>query len=157
MNFWDEYISTNWEDNNLLSYYRLREDADISALAVKINRMAEKNWPDDKPYRSLFSLQPIQDIHLPVGEVQGEINKAKGNPFYVKVFFWIALVILLVACFNYAGLLNVAFMGRYREIGVRKAIGANRGQLLGQLFSESVLLTGLSLFSCHKSPLYAQA
>lgn len=143
--WWNEYVTTNWEDNSFVTYLRLREDADVPALAERITRMVEKNWPKDQVFRSSFSLQPVSDIHLAVQEVQGEINRSKGNIFYVKVFFWIALVILLVACFNYAGLLNVAFMGRYREIGVRKAIGADRGQLLRQLFSESVLLTSLSL------------
>lgn len=143
--WWDEYVTTNWEDNSFVSYLRLREDTDLTVLAEKITNMAERNWPQEEAFTSTFSLQPVQDIHLYAQEVQGEINKSKGNIFYVKVFFWIALVILLVACFNYAGLLNVAFMGRYREIGVRKAIGANRRQLLWQLFSESVLLTTLSL------------
>lgn len=143
--WWDEYTSTNWVDNSFLTYLRIREDADVPALAEKITNLAEKNWPQDETFRSSFALQPVGDIHLSALEVQGEINRSKGNIFYVKVFFWIALVILLVACFNYAGLLNVAFMGRYREIGVRKAIGANRSQLLWQLFSESTLLTTLSL------------
>jgi putative ABC transport system permease protein len=143
--FWDEFVSTNWEDNNFLSYMRLRRDADVGELERKITNMAERNWPEEVRFASTFSLQAVQDIHLQGKEVQGEINKAVGNPFYVKVFFWIGLVILLVACFNYAGLLNVAFMGRYREIGVRKAIGANKGQLLRQFFSESFLLTSLSL------------
>ena len=143
--WWDEYTSTNWEDNSFLTYLRIREDADVPALAEKITSLAEKNWPKEESFRSNFQLQPVQDIHLAELDIQGEINRSKGNLFYVKVFFWIALVILLVACFNYAGLLNVAFMGRYREIGVRKAIGANRKQLLWQLFSESMLLTTLSL------------
>lgn len=143
--WWDEYTSTNWEDNSFLTYLRIREDADLPALTEKIGKMAGENWPQDEAFRSTFQLQPVGDIHLSTLEVQGEVNRSKGNIFYVKVFFWIALVILLVACFNYAGLLNVAFMGRYREIGVRKAIGANRAQLLWQLFSESTLLTTLSL------------
>ncbi|PHN01944.1 ABC transporter permease [Flavilitoribacter nigricans] len=143
--WWDEYTSTNWDDNSFLTYLRVREDANLAALAEKITGMAERNWPQDEEFRSRFEMQPVQDIHLSELEVQGEINRSKGNLFYVRVFFWIALVILLVACFNYAGLLNVAFMGRYREIGVRKAIGANRRQLLWQLFSESMLLTTVSL------------
>lgn len=145
--WWDEYVSTNWNDNSFVTYLRIREDADIPALAEKITNLAQKNWPQDETFASTYTLQPVQDIHLHAGEIQGEINRSRGNIFYVKVFFWIALVILLVACFNYAGLLNVAFMGRYREIGVRKAIGANKGQLLWQLFSESVLLTTLSLLA----------
>lgn len=143
--WWDEYVSTNWEDNSFVTYLRIREDTDVSVLAEKITNLAEKNWPQDEAFNSTFTLQPVQDIHLYTGEIQGEINKSKGNRFYINIFFWIALVILLVACFNYAGLLNVAFMGRYREIGVRKAIGANRSQLLWQLFSESLLLTTMTL------------
>ncbi|MCB0608359.1 MAG: ABC transporter permease [Lewinellaceae bacterium] len=143
--WWDEFMQTNWNRNSLITYFKVRPDADIPELGRKITAMAKSNWPKDAPFTSEFFLQPVQDIHLYAHDVEGEINNARGNAFYIRLFFWIALVILLVACFNYAGLLNVAFLGRSREIGVRKAVGAGKGQLLNQFFLESALLTGVAL------------
>lgn len=143
--WWDSFTSDNWHRNSFVTYFKLRPDANASALAAKIENLAKQNWPADAPFRSSFSLQPVQDIHLYPATVEGEIVQSKGNALYVRIFFWVALVILLVACFNYTGLLNVSFMGRAKEIGVRKTIGASGGQLLRQFFTESLLLTGAAL------------
>src|SRR5690606_8955653 len=96
-------------------------------------------------FNSTFLIQPVQDIHLYAHEVEGEINQQKGKALYVKFFFWIGIIILLVACFNYAGLLNISFMDRAREIGMRQIMGAGKLQLLWQFFSESLLLTSGSM------------
>ena len=155
-NFWENFVQNNWDRNSLITYLKLRTDADVASLEKKITRLAAENWPQDKEFNSTFVLQPVQDIHLYPGNVEGEINKSKGNGFYIDLFFWIALVILLVACFNYTGLLNVAFMGRSREIGVRKVMGAERRQLLWQFLSESLLLTSFSMLLAWLILHYAQ-
>ena len=155
-NWWDDFTSTNWHRNAFLTYFKLRKDANIASLENKITRLASENWPEDQLFNSQFALQPVKDIHLYAGEVEGEINKSKGNLFYINIFFWIAFVILLVACFNYTGLLNVAFMGRSREIGVRKVMGAGRKQLLWQFLIESLLLTSFSMLLAWVILQYAQ-
>lgn len=143
--WWDEFMTTNWHRNSLLTYMKLRPGAPAESLGARITQLTRENWPEGQPFNTRFRLQPVQDIHLYAGEVEGEINQAPGNAFYVSTFFWFALVILLVACFNYTGLLNVAFQGRSREIGVRKAVGASRGSLSGQFFAESLLLTATAM------------
>lgn len=139
--WWNEFMATNWNRNSVLTYMKLRPDTKVESLGQRITQLTRENWPDGQPFNTQFRLQPVQDIHLYAGEVEGEINQTPGNAFYVSTFFWFGLVILLVACFNYTGLLNVAFQGRSREIGVRKAVGAGRGSLAVQFFAESLLLT----------------
>ena len=142
---WNEFMQTNWDRNAAVTYFRLKPQTRLASLENKITNLVKENWPKEAVFRSSFILQPVQDIHLYKNEVQGEINKNKGNAFYVNIFFWIAIVVLLVACFNYTGLLNVSFINRSKEIGVRKVIGAGRVQLLWQFFTESFLLTSVAL------------
>ncbi|MEO8765387.1 MAG: FtsX-like permease family protein [Ginsengibacter sp.] len=142
---WDEFIRTNWQRNAAVTYFKLKPQTKLVSLENKITNLVKENWPKGTAFQSNFILQPVQDIHLYKTEVQGEINKSKGNAFYITIFFWIAVVVLLVACFNYTGLLNVSFINRAKEIGVRKIIGAGRSQLLWQFFTESFLLTSIAL------------
>ncbi len=144
-NWYDDFISTSWHRNAFLTYFKLRDDSDVVNLEKKITALAEENWPVEEKFTSQFVLQDVRDIHLYPEQVEGEINHQKGNIFYVNLFFWIGILILLVATFNYTGLLNMAFMRRSTEIGIRKAVGAGKRQLLAQLLTESLLLTSVSL------------
>ncbi len=143
--WYDNFVATDWDENQFITYFKILPNTDLNNLGNKITALAVKNNSSNEAYNSIFSLQPIQDIHLYKGEVQGEINKTKGNALYVKLFFWVAIFILLVACFNYAGLQNIAFMDRSKEIGLRQIVGAGKMQLLWQFLSESLLLTTVSM------------
>ena len=146
LNFWKDFVATAWDQNAMITYMKLRPETNLTTLGDKITQLTKSNWPaKQEPFPAQFHLQPVEDIHLEEANVDGGVNWMPGNAFYVRIFFWVALVILLVACFNYTGLLNVSYLERSREIGVRKAIGAARSSLLLQFLIESMLLTGTSL------------
>lgn len=138
-------LLTDWRRNQMITYLKLIPDADIAALGDKVTALARENYPEDRVFSSEYTIQPIQDIHLYENEVEREINKNKGNGLYVRLFFWVGLVILLIACFNYAGLLNIAFIDRSKEIGLRQIVGAGKFQLLKQFLVESTLLISVSM------------
>ncbi len=142
---WNNYYSMDWSSNNFINYMKLLPDANVNDLEGKITSLAQANNTENPTYNSTFSLQSVKDIHLHSERVESEINKSKGNNMYVKLFFWTGLFILLVACFNYAGLLNISFMDRSKEIGLRQTAGASKPQLLMQFLSESLLLTIVSM------------
>lgn len=142
---YDEFMATDWSNNQFITYLKILPKIDLAVLEQNITALTKKNIPVNDAFSSTFSLQEVKDIHLYSGIVEGEINKDKGNSLYVKLFFWIGIFILLVACFNYAGLLNIAFMDRAKEIGLRQIVGAGKIQLLWQFLSESLLLTTLSM------------
>ncbi|WP_422082870.1 ABC transporter permease [Ulvibacterium sp.] len=143
--WFDEFMSSNWSNNQLITYFKVLPGTDLDVLGKKITALTRENYPVDKMFNNTFWVQPVQDIHLYENEVESEINKGKGNGLYVRLFFWVSILILLVACFNYAGLLNIAFIDRAKEIGLRQIVGAGKLHLLWQFLSESLLLISISM------------
>ncbi len=90
-----------------------------------------------------FWLVPLTAIHLR-GKQQIELSP-NGDIQYVYVFSAVALFILLIACVNFMNLATARSAGRAREVGVRKVLGSQRGQLIGQFMTESVLTAVLAM------------
>lgn len=90
-----------------------------------------------------YFLQPVADIHLH-SNLEGEF-KANGNYLYVYIFISIAVFILVLACINFINLATARSADRAKEVGVRKAMGSDRKQIITQFLMEAVLLTMFSL------------
>jgi putative ABC transport system permease protein len=86
-----------------------------------------------------YFLQPIKDIHLKSNH-HGEI-KPNGNMMNVYLFTIISIFILIIACINFVNLSTAQSAKRAKEVGVRKAIGSLRSNLIGQFLTESVILS----------------
>ncbi len=106
-----------------------------------------------------FIIQPLQEIHWDT-ELRGDIGP-KGSRMYVSIFLTAAILVLLIASFNFMNLSTARYSVRMKEVGVRKVAGANRGKLMTQFLIESFLLTGISvvlgvaLFKVFAPQLYA--
>lgn len=90
-----------------------------------------------------YFLQPLADIHLH-SNLEAEM-RANGNYLYVYIFISIAIFILVLACINFINLATARSVDRAKEVGVRKAMGSGRGQIVAQFLMEAILLTFISL------------
>lgn len=90
-----------------------------------------------------YFLQPIASIHLH-SNLQSEM-RVNGNYLYVNIFIFIAIFILVLACINFINLATARSADRAREVGVRKAMGSDRGQIIAQFLLEALVLTFISL------------
>lgn len=144
--WYSEYVSTDWESSEYVTYLKLKPGTDSEALARKINELVKRNYPSNKDYRSTFSLMPLSDIHFYQDNAQdNELNANSIKPFYLYLFAAVGVLLLLIACLNYMNLSTAAALKRTAEIGTRKSLGALKGQLVGQFIMDSLVLSALSL------------
>jgi putative ABC transport system permease protein len=137
---------TNWWNDDYYTYILLNNTANAPALNKKIEHIMEKYYGKQNKamgFDGLHFLQPLTDIHLH-SDLIAEIN-ANGSITALRIFIAIAIFLLLVACINYINLTTATSFRRAKEIGIRKVVGAERRQLMGQFLSESVLITVMAL------------
>jgi len=91
-----------------------------------------------------FVLQPLNEMHL-TPDIWVSYETAPHNPTYSYILGGIGLLILLIACINFMTLSVGQSTRRAREVGMRKALGAYRGQLMKQYWGESLIMTAISL------------
>jgi putative ABC transport system permease protein len=136
------YTIDKWNNSSFVTYVLLDDNATLSIVNDKV-----KNILDNKPTLeegAFLSLQPLDDIHLSSG-IDFESSRT-GNKQYVNIFFTSAIFILLIACINFMNMSTAQAMRRAREVGLRKAIGAEKGQLIVQFLFETTILALFSLF-----------
>ncbi len=148
---WDLFATTNqlakmnepWRPNFVSLYVQLADNADLTTVSLKIRdvKLHHVNAVLAKKKPALF-LQPMNKWHL-YDEFKSGINTG-GRIQYVWLFGIIGVFVLLLACINFMNLSTARSEKRAREVGIRKAIGSLRSQLIYQFFSESLLCVFLA-------------
>jgi putative ABC transport system permease protein len=144
-------VSQALEDwNNYYSsyvYFKLKDGKEISDVERALNDISKQKYANlkletrDKGYE--FYLHPLTEI-TPGPELSNQMGH--GLPSMVLVFLGtLAGVIMIMACFNYTNLMIAKSLSRAREIGVRKAIGAQRWQVFFQFITEAIVFSVFAL------------
>ncbi|MCG8307650.1 MAG: ABC transporter permease [Cytophagales bacterium] len=152
---WDQYLSTNtwlepylykWEYDMSPIYVQLQPHADIHKVSDRIKDIINNSLIGEDRNEQSIALHPMGKWHL-YQEFENGVNIG-GSVRFVRLFGTIGIFVLLLACINFMNLSTARAKGRTREVGIRKAIGSLRAQLMYQFFSESILVVILSfLFS----------
>jgi putative ABC transport system permease protein len=131
----------NWGSQNYITYVQLAEGARAEKVQALLPGIIKK-YRGEK-FENTYYLDPLTRIHL-----HSNINldlEANSNISIVYLMSAIALVILLIACFNYMNLSTARSVLRSKEVGIRKVVGADRRQLIRQFIGESLLFSFLAL------------
>ena len=133
-----------WRPNAFTVYVKLADHATFGEASAKIRdaKLKKINEALAKKKPALFII-PMSDWHL-----RSEFHDGKligGRIKYVWLFGIVGSFVLLMACINFMNLSTARSEKRAKEVGIRKAIGSMRGQLIGQFFSESILTALFSL------------
>jgi len=142
----DNNPETAWQWDGCLTYLLLRRGTNPQALEAKFPQVVDKLAGEEhKRYHSaaIYRLQPLRDIHL-YSHYIGE-TEPNGDGTTVYLLLAIAGFIVVIAWVNYVNLATARAINRAREVGVRKAVGSQRSQLIVQFLFEALLLNGLAV------------
>ncbi len=135
-------MAMDWNGGNqIVTYVKLRQNATAASVHSKLPEFLWRNIneiiaPAGWKYEAY--LQPLKKIHF----YHDESSRTALANFYT--FAAVAIFTLLIACINFVNLTTARAAQRAREVGIRKVIGAHRGNLIRQFLGESVVMTVLA-------------
>lgn len=127
----------HWSDWGCHTFVQLQQNCSLKEVISKINNCLIKHSRNESDYK-VQKLQALKDIHL---HSSFNFDYAKvGSLKHVYIFLLISIIIVVIACINYINLTSSIAIGRMKEIGIKKTIGARRKTITKQFIFESFFL-----------------
>jgi putative ABC transport system permease protein len=134
----DSSEDRRWSSFGMYSYALLKPNTDAKMLEKKFPAFLDKRDGTEMKRNQMFFtlfLQPLQDVYLKAGTRGAPETGSLSNVF---IFSIVGAFILLIACINFVNLTTARSTERAKEVGIRKVVGAERGQLTNQFLGESI-------------------
>ncbi|HTF20358.1 MAG TPA: ABC transporter permease [Chryseolinea sp.] len=137
---------TSWAWTSFPTYVRLHEGSDRASVEAKFPAFISRyRSPEDAPHVS-YQLQPIQEVYLHSRNIHERDGiSTKGDYLYTVGLAAIAVVIMGIACFNFANLSTALAIYRVKETGVKRSLGSNRTDIFFQFMLESIVSATIGL------------
>jgi putative ABC transport system permease protein len=123
------------------TYIVLPPTIDPASMKPRFAAFVEKYIEKDRSIKQTYSLQALRDIHF-----SKKYTKNPGTPTNAEytdlvVLAILGFFILAIACINFINLATALAIKKSKEIGIRKTLGAKRGQLTLYFLGETFLIT----------------
>ncbi|MEM1257248.1 MAG: ABC transporter permease [Bacteroidota bacterium] len=144
---WDHYVANrewiqnsldNWGNNSFQMFVQVADNVNMQVASEKIRNVKKDLNEDTAEFNPQLFLLPMEDWYLRNNFEQGK--QVGGRIKYVWLFGIIGAFVLLLACINFMNLSTARSEKRAKEVGIRKSIGSQKGQLINQFLSESFLV-----------------
>ena len=138
--------SGSWGNFGVYTYLQLPAGYDLVKMDSSLAKVIkEKVDPIFEQYGITirYELQRITDIHLH-SKIQDEAE-AGGDISYIYIFGAVAVFMIIIACINYMNLATARSANRAKEVGIRKVMGSQRGMLMWQFITESLMIALIAL------------
>lgn len=129
-------MNADWGNYYCLTFLQVHPNASTAAIEKKLTELQRQHNKYDKS--SYYNLQSLDKMHLYAADGSSSAMQT------VRIFFVVAVLLLLIACINYVNLSTARSMLRAKEVSVRKIIGAAKIQLFLQFIVETIILFILS-------------
>jgi putative ABC transport system permease protein len=153
----DNEIFHGWTGNSLQTYIKKNPNTSVAEVNQKLEELVEKHVGPELQQglgvsyeefkknggKYAYYIFPLADTHLKSTDIQDQFENSDIK--YVYIFSIVGGFILLIACINFMNLSTAKSAGRAKEAGLRKALGSQRGQLIGQFLSESLFYSVTSI------------
>ncbi|OIN55767.1 ABC transporter permease [Arsenicibacter rosenii] len=137
------YDERQWGNNSFQLFAQLADNVQLDAINARIKNVKLDNvGPEDRKYKAEIFMYPMSRWHL-YNDWEEGVNTG-GYIQYVRLFAIVGIFVLLLACINFMNLSTARSEKRAKEVGIRKAVGSVRSQLISQFFSESFLIVGIA-------------
>jgi len=133
-----------WIGGGNFAYFVIPEKYSIEQFKGRIHEFISKNWGKDIAKEATLIPQPLKDIHFDQRYLNNTISPTTSRETYWALAI-VAVFIIVIACINFVNLATAQAIRRAKEVGVRKTLGANRSQLIGQFLGETTLIVLLAL------------
>ena len=132
----------NWTVHHPASYLLLYPHTNPKTLEAKLPAFLQRRIGEMMAKNKMFytlTLHPLKEVYLHFGNKYAW-SGVDGSERNVYIFSIVAVLILLIACFNFINLTTARAAERAKEVGIRKVVGAQRRQLSLQFIGESIIL-----------------
>lgn len=128
----DEY----WGNNSIETYVLLHENSTVEGFNQKVKDISREHT-NGETTAEVFAY-PLSQVHLYGKSENGQL--VGGRIVTIRMFTFIAIFILLIACINFMNLSTARSEKRAKEVGLRKAVGARKTSLIAQFIGESTFI-----------------
>jgi len=143
-NKWVQNVQHNWNDNSFPIYVQINPGTSFEKVSARIKNVMLSHLDEGrKAHNPVVFLHPMRKWHL-YSSFENGINVMSEPLKFVWFYGIIGVFILLLACINFMNLSTARSEKRAREVGVRKAVGSARWQLMGLFFSESLVIAAFA-------------